>query len=214
MSISLLQIAEYLGVFVFALSGGLAASRKQMDLFGVLVVSMLPAIGGGTLRDIILDQPVFWLNDQLSILIAVIAGLVIYFVREKIEQWKTLVWLDALGLALFAAVGAEKTAELGFGPVIVVLMGTITASFGGLIRDIVCNEIPLILRKDIYATAALVGSAMFWLVSLTGLPGELSFGVAFLTAFAIRAFVLLRLESTNSNGLPESKSPEHENLSL
>lgn len=192
LNVDLLQIADYLGVFVFALSGGVAASRKQMDLFGILVVSMLPAIGGGTLRDIILDQPVFWLQDSTSILIAVVAGLVVYFFFAFVEQFRMLVWLDALGLALFAAIGADKTAELEYGPVIVVVMGTITASFGGLIRDIVCNEIPLILRKDIYATAALLGSAAYWLCTTVGATAELAFTIAFLVAFVIRAVVLSR----------------------
>ncbi len=187
-----IQIADYLGVFVFALSGGIAASRKQMDLFGILVVSMLTAIGGGTLRDIILDQPVFWLDNPLSILIAIAAGTVIYFAGVLVEKFRTLVWLDALGLALFAAIGAQKTEALGYGPVIVIMMGTITASFGGLIRDIVCNEIPLILRKDVYATAALVGSLAFWLCTVTGARAEIAFGAAFTVAFTIRATVLIK----------------------
>lgn len=196
-----IQFADYLGVFVFALSGGIAALRKEMDLFGILVVSMLPAIGGGTLRDIILDEPVFWLEDPLSILIAIVAGMVIYFGGVFVEKFRSLVWLDALGLALFAAIGAQKAEALGYGPVIVIMMGTITASFGGLIRDIVCNEIPLILRKDIYATAALVGSLAFWLCTIAGSKPELSFATAFFVAFLIRATVLIRSSSPFSRSL-------------
>lgn len=192
MNVDLIQVADHIGVFVFALSGGVAASRKQMDLFGILVVSMLPAIGGGTLRDIILDQPVFWLENPASIIVAIAAGFVVYFFFSFVEQLRMLVWLDALGLALFAAIGAQKTDALEYGPVIVIMMGTITASFGGLIRDIVCNEVPLILRKDIYATAALFGSSVYWICSWTGVSAELSFTWGFIVAFVIRAVVLLR----------------------
>lgn len=204
MNVDLIQIADYLGVFVFALSGGVAASRKQMDLFGILVVSMLPAIGGGTLRDIILDQPVFWLHNPTSIIIAITAGVVVYFFFAFVEQLRTLVWLDALGLALFAAIGSQKTAALEYGPVIVILMGTITASFGGLIRDIVCNEVPLILRKDIYATAAVFGSAAYWICSSLGAPAELSFTLAFGIAFVIRAVVLFRTTPALPNETPQT----------
>lgn len=186
-----LDLLDAIGVFVFALSGGLAASRQKMDLFGMGVVSLLPAIGGGTLRDLLLDREVFWLHEPRSILIGLFAGLVSYFVGERIARFKTLLWFDAAGMALFAMTGAAVAEAAGYGPVIIIMMGTITASAGGLLRDIVCNEIPLILREDIYATAALIGAAVYWGVGSLGLPESGQLVAGFATAFAIRAGVLI-----------------------
>jgi uncharacterized membrane protein YeiH len=186
-----LEIADAIGVFVFALSGGLAASRQRMDLFGIGVVALLPAVGGGTLRDLILDREVFWLDQPQTILIALAAAAVSKVVGERIARFKTLLWLDALGLALFAVIGAEAAAAEGYGPIVIIMMGTITASFGGLLRDIVCNEIPLILREDIYATAALVGAAVFWLAGTMGLSHAAAMFAGGAVAFAIRAVVLI-----------------------
>lgn len=185
-----LQIADSIGVFVFALSGGMLASRKGMDFFGILVISLLPAIGGGTLRDLLLDRQVFWLMQSHTILIALAGGTVSAILGERIARFKTLIWLDAMGLALFCVIGAQAAYALGYGPVVIVMMGTITASFGGLLRDVVCNEVPLILREDIYATAALVGALVFWL----GLTVELSVTVSMIAggivALIIRATVI------------------------
>ena len=185
------ELADAIGVFVFALSGGLAASRQKMDLFGMGVVALLPAIGGGTLRDLLLNRQVFWLEEPHLVLIALVAGGISYLVGERIARFKTLLWFDAAGMAMFAATGAAISYQAGYGPVIVVMMGTMTASFGGLLRDIVCNEIPLILREDIYATAALIGAAASWGAARLGLAAPLPFLVCAATAFVIRAVVLI-----------------------
>jgi len=186
-----LQIADAAGVFVFALSGGLAASRRDLDLFGILVVSLLPAIGGGTLRDLLLDRPVFWLEQSSTIWIALAGGAVSAVLGERIARFKTLIWFDAMGLSLFCVVGAQAAYALDYGPVVVVVMGTITASFGGLLRDVVCNEVPLILREDIYATAALIGSLVFWGAAELGVDVPWAMAMGGLMAFAIRAFVII-----------------------
>lgn len=188
---TLLDLADAIGVFVFALSGGLAASRQKMDLFGIGVVSLLPAIGGGTLRDLLLDREVFWLHEPRSILIALAAAFASYLLGERIARFKTLLWFDAAGMALFAATGAAVADAAGYGPVIIIMMGTMTASFGGLLRDIVCNEIPLILREDIYATAALIGAAAYWGMERLSLPAPIPFVTCIGVAFAIRAGVLI-----------------------
>lgn len=187
---SALQIADALGVFVFALSGGLMASRKGMDLFGILVISLLPAIGGGTLRDLLLDRPVFWLEESNIVLVALAGGVVSAILGERIARFKTLIWFDALGLALFCVVGAQAAHGLGYGPVVVVMMGTITASFGGLMRDVVCNEVPLILREDIYATAALIGAFAFWIGVTLGLSVTWAMVIGGGAAFVLRAAVI------------------------
>lgn len=185
-----LQIADSIGVFVFALSGGMLASRKGMDFLGILVISLLPAIGGGTLRDLLLDRQVFWLVQSHTILIALAGGAVSAILGERIARFKTLIWLDAMGLALFCVIGAQAAYALGYGPVVIVMMGTITASFGGLLRDVVCNEVPLILREDIYATAALIGALVFWLCLTIGLSATVAMIVGGIVAFIIRATVI------------------------
>ena len=186
-----LQIADALGIFVFALSGGLAASRRGLDFFGILVVSLLPAIGGGTLRDLLLDRPVFWLEQSNTILIALSGGVLSAILGERIARFKTLIWFDAMGLALFSVIGAQAAHALGHGPIVVVMMGTITASFGGLLRDVVCNEVPLILREDIYATAALIGALVFWAAVSFDLAVQTAMILGGLVAFSIRAGVII-----------------------
>ncbi len=205
-----LQMADALGVFVFALSGGLLASRRGLDLFGIFVVSLLPAIGGGTLRDLLLDQPVFWLEHSNTILIALAGGGVSAILGERIARFKTLIWFDAMGLSLFCAVGAQAAYALGHGPVVVVMMGTITASFGGLLRDVVCNEVPLILREDIYATAALLGALVFWSAASFGLPVPWAMALGGGTAFLIRAGVILMQTIQPKLLLPFRKKPKDE----
>ena len=184
-------MADTVGVFVFALSGGLMASRLKMDLFGVMVVSLLPAIGGGTLRDLLLDRPVFWLEESRVILVALAAGALTWVVGERIARFKTLIWLDAMGLALFAVTGARIADVAGHDAVVVIMMGTMTASFGGLLRDIVCNEVPLILREDIYATAALIGAAVYWGAAEVGAPPLWAMAAGGGVAFAVRAVILV-----------------------
>ncbi len=203
-----LQIADAVGVFVFALSGGLAASRRGMDFFGILVVSLLPAIGGGTLRDLLLDRPVFWLAETSTILIGLAGGIASFLLGERIARFKTLVWFDAMGLALFCVIGAQAAHALGYGPIVVIMMGTITASFGGLLRDVVCNEVPLILREDIYATAALIGAATFWTGTYFGLSITLAMVLGGVTAFAIRAAVITLKTIKPKRLLPFRKKDE------
>lgn len=185
-----LEIADAIGVFVFALSGGLAASRRGLDLFGTLTVSLLPATGGGTIRDLLLDRPVFWLEQSNIILIALAGGVVSAILGERVARFKTLIWFDAMGLALFCVIGAQAAHELGHDPIVIIMMGTITASFGGLLRDVVCNEVPLILREDIYATAALLGATIFWAMTALGLSVPLAMAIGGSTAFLIRATVI------------------------
>lgn len=205
-----LQIADALGVFVFALSGGLLASRRGLDLFGIFVVSLLPAIGGGTLRDLLLDRPVFWLEQSNTILIALAGGGVSALLGERIARFKTLIWFDAMGLSLFCVVGAQAAYALGYGPVVVVMMGTITASFGGLLRDVVCNEVPLILREDIYATAALLGALVFWGSASLGLATPLAMALGGATAFLIRACVIIMKTIQPKLLVPFRKKPKDE----
>ncbi|MEM7739555.1 MAG: trimeric intracellular cation channel family protein [Pseudomonadota bacterium] len=185
------MFADRAGTLVFALSGGIAAVRKDMDLFGVVMLAFLPAVGGGTLRDLLLDEPVFWLADSWTLLFALAGGLAAFFAASAIDAWKPLRWADAAGLALFAASGAAKAHELGYNIVVVLMMGVITATFGGLLRDVVANREPLILKDDVYATAALFGAVVF--VGLASVPGleATAFLGACIAAFLLRGAAII-----------------------
>lgn len=186
----ILTIADRLGVFVFAISGGIVAVRKEMDIFGVITLAFLPAIGGGTLRDVLLDVEVFWLTDTSVIGLAVAGGLAAFLFARHLEAFKPLRWADAFGLALFAVAGAAKATGLDHGLLVVMIMGTVTATAGGLMRDVVANEEPLLLKKDIYATAALLASFAYFVMIQFGMSGPAAFGAGILSGFALRGLAI------------------------
>ncbi|MFH0960300.1 MAG: trimeric intracellular cation channel family protein [Pseudomonadota bacterium] len=155
-----------LGTAIFAVGGALAAARKGMDLFGVVVAAILTAMGGGTLRDLCLGiSPVNWVTDSSGIVIAVISGgltfALVSFRRLSYIPFKYLNVADAFGLALFTAIGCETALSLNANPIVVVIMGMLTGSGGGIIRDVFSGEIPLFFRKEIYATACLIGGVAY-----------------------------------------------------
>ncbi|WP_145075561.1 trimeric intracellular cation channel family protein [Aureliella helgolandensis] len=159
-----LYILDLLGVAVFAVSGVLAAGRKSFDVLGVAIIATVTAIGGGTIRDVLLDRyPVFWVEDATYLLVILAtAVLTILYTRFRELPRTSLLVADAFGLALFAISGAQVAEAQNFPGVIVVLMGTITGTAGGVLRDVLCNEVPLLLRQpDLYATAAIAGAAAY-----------------------------------------------------
>jgi uncharacterized membrane protein YeiH len=183
---------DLLGVFVFALSGAMAADRRRMDLFGFVVIALLPALGGGTLRDIIIDAPVFWLANPSYLLVVLAAAGLTFLAANLIHRtgwW--LVWADALGLSLFCVLGAAKTLSLGHGPIIAVFMGVMTAVVGGIVRDVVCNEVPLILRQDIYATAAFAGAVGYVALVRGGADDSFAIWIGAGICFSVRASALI-----------------------
>lgn len=181
-----LTLLDRIGVLVFAVSGGIVAVRAKMDPLGVLVLSFLPALGGGTLRDLILDAPVFWLTDGTALTMVLLGAVLAWLFGAKVEEFKPIRWADAVGLALFAVAGAAKTLDLGHSIALAVIMGGVTASAGGLLRDIVANREPLLLKQDVYATAALMGALAYALSIRGGLSFELATLIGFSIAFAIR----------------------------
>jgi len=183
----ILSLFDGLGIFVFGLSGGLMAVRQKFDLLGVVLIAFLPAIGGGTLRDILLGQPVFWLSQTHILWLPTLAGLAAFLAPGRLSRIRSLKWIDAGGLALFAVVGASKAFELGYGPGICILMGTMTATAGGVIRDVVCNETPLLLRQDIYATAAIIGAAVFFAAKSFGFGSLAALSLGAGLCFIVRA---------------------------
>ena len=188
-ALPLLLIIEIVGTAAFAVSGALAASRQNMDIFGFCVLALMPAVGGGTLRDLILDRtPVFWVENPWYVLIAIGASLAVFFRTFKPGgRMRLLVWADALGLALFAVTGTEISLQFGTGPLVAIMLGVVTGVAGGMIRDVICNEIPLVLTGDIYATAAFAAGATFVLCMQFGLVREWSLIVAVVTGFVTRA---------------------------
>ncbi len=189
----LLHWLDLAGVFVFALSGGLTAARKRLDLVGFLFVAAVAGVGGGTLRDLLLDRgPVFWVVQPIYLWITSAAALLVFALAPRLEpRWAPLLWADAVGLAAFAVMGAQTALQAGAGSMVAVLMGTMTATFGGLIRDLVCHETPLILHREIYATAAAAGAAVLVLGQQAGLPPTLAAAAGLLVAFAARAVGIL-----------------------
>ena len=191
----LLTFLDMAGVFVFAISGALAAVRKNMDLFGIIVLALMPAVGGGTIRDLVLDQPVFWIVSTYSIWVALVAaGITFLFARHLESRMRWLIWADALGLALFCVVGAEKALVVTGSPLVAIMMGVATGVAGGIIRDVICNEIPLVMRPDeyFYATAAFVGSITFCLLQYFSITGAIALWVAVAAAFVTRAMAIWR----------------------
>jgi len=187
----LLTLAERLGVFVFALSGGIAAVRKEMDVFSAFVLAVLTAVGGGTFRDMILDVPVFWLTDSVTLWLAIAGGLLAFFFHKVVDAFRPLRWADAMGLALFAVTGAAKTANLGHSPLIVVIMGIMTASAGGILRDVVAQRDSLLMQEEIYATAALGGASVYAALHFGGFPESWAFSAGMLAGFLLRGGALV-----------------------
>ncbi len=195
-----LQFLDYFGVFVFAISGALMAIRKNMDIFGMLVLAAMPAIAGGTLRDLLLGLPIFWIENTDYLLLTVAATVFTYFVQRFVSRgMHALAWADALGLAVFCVLGAEKALASGVGVWVAAMMGVITAVAGGIIRDVVANEVPYILQREIYATAALLGCAMY--LVLEGSLGAYAMWLAVGVALVARG-----LGITKGWSLPSSKT--------
>lgn len=182
-----LTIIEVLGTIAFAISGIRLAAAKRFDWFGAYVVGLVTAIGGGTLRDVLLDIPVFWMLSPMYLAVTGISLLaVIVFRRALVGGMRTIFIFDAIGLALFVVVGIEKTLDGHWPMWVAVVMGIITGSFGGVTRDILINEEPLFFRKDIYATACMAGGIVYWLLSLTGLPEWVPQATCALTVIGLR----------------------------
>jgi uncharacterized membrane protein YeiH len=183
---------DIIGTFAFAISGVLVAMQKRMDPFGIFIIAFVTAVGGGTLRDVLIGQtPVGWMND-LNYVHAI--GLAVVFAvifRKKLNRLrKSLFLFDTIGLGVFTIIGVEKGISADLHPIICIALGTMSASFGGVIRDILCNEIPVIFRKEIYATACLVGGATFFALKYLGLEEDLIYIFTAAMVISIRLIVV------------------------
>lgn len=164
MEINTIYIIEVLGTIAFAISGSFAAMQRRLDPFGVLIIAFVTSIGGGTVRDLLLgDTPVAWMRDVNYCLLILVTSLLTIYFKTHIKKFKvTLFLFDSLGLGLFTLVGVQKGIVFGLSPGICVALGTITGCFGGVIRDTLLNTIPLIFRKEIYATACILGGVLYF----------------------------------------------------
>jgi uncharacterized membrane protein YeiH len=188
----LIEILDLFGVAVFAITGSLVARRKNLDVFGVLVIAGVTALGGGTLRDMMLGTtPVFWIV-QPQYLLVVIGAVFVTFLLAYWEKFprRSLLIADAFGLALFTVLGTQTALEQNVNPMIAIFMGMITGVAGGMIRDLLSDEIPLILQKEIYATASISGGLVFVLFSFTNSPESFSMICGMLTTLALRLMAL------------------------
>lgn len=184
---------DFAGVAVFAISGGLVASRKCLDPVGFALIATITGIGGGTLRDLLIGQNVFWVHQPSYVGLCVALALLVYVIAPHIEyRYRALLWADAAGLSLFCVLGARLAVDSGFGGTIAVVMGLLSATFGGLLRDVLCNEIPLILRNEIYATAALCGAFAYVVLESFSLPYSSPELGGIFACFLVRALGLSR----------------------
>ncbi len=160
---TLFYILDILGTIAFAISGALVAMNKKMDPFGVFIIAFVTAVGGGTLRDVLIGrQPVIWMTDITYVLLISCSVFIAILFRKKLKYLqKSLFLFDTIGLGIFTITGTEIGINAHFHPIISIALGTMTASFGGVIRDILCNEVPILFRKEIYATACIFGSIAF-----------------------------------------------------
>lgn len=179
---------DLLGVAVFAVSGVLASGRAGLDLLGMVVIAAVTAIGGGTLRDLLLNRhPIFWIRDTRYLgVILVTAFATLLYVHAFVVPATALQVADALGLALFAITGAQIAEQARLSPLIVVLTGTMTGTAGGVMRDILTNEVPMLLRGGIYGSAAIGGIALYLLLQKAGLSRRVAFFAGLALAFALR----------------------------
>lgn len=182
---------DYAGVAVFAATGALAASRKELDVIGFLFLAGVTGVGGGTFRDLILDVPVFWVQNHDYLVVCALMAVIVYFSAHLIEsRYRLLLWLDAVGLAAYCVFGAWKGLVVTGSAMVAIVMGMLTATFGGILRDILSGEPSVLLRPEVYVTAAMAGAVTFTVLDIAGLPLLLAAAPAFLVAFAIRGGAL------------------------
>lgn len=192
-----IALLDHIGVGIFAISGALVAAERRMDIFGAVVLATITAVGGGTLRDLVMgNTPVFWVEEPSYVIVATGAALLTFvFTHWRPVNRTALATVDAFGLGLFSVLGANLADELGFSAIIAVVMGVLTGVFGGIARDVLANEVPLILREEIYATAALVGASLLIVLKGFGLGIEAALLIAGSATVIIR-LVALRFHLT------------------
>lgn len=179
---------DILGTIAFAISGALAGINKKLDFFGVFIIALVTSIGGGTLRDLLIGvTPVTWLLNLQAFYIVIASTFIAIIFRQKLIIFRTSLFLfDTIGIGIFTIIGIEKGLGANLSPIVCILLGTITACFGGVTRDILCNEIPVIFRKEVYATACLLGGFMFFILKYLNLLDDIIYLATAGTIIVIR----------------------------
>lgn len=192
MSISFLSLIDILGTFSFAAAGAFAAMEKKLDPFGVVIISFVTAIGGSTIRDVLIGEtPVTWLSNSVAIWVILAGALVTLFFGSYLKKLDKMLFLfDAIGLGLFTMIGIQKGIAHGFSTGICVMLGTVTGCFGGVLRDVLLNNVPFIFQKEIYASASIIGGALFFLLLRFSINSNLAYTVSILMVFFVRVLAV------------------------
>ena len=205
MDLTFLQICDLVCMAVFAVTGALAAIEKRLDFGGCFLLAFVTGVGGGTLRDLLLDRSVFWIQDPLPVFVCAAAATITFVMTRQVVRLRVaMLWGDALGLALFSVVGAAVASDANASPLVAVMMGALTASGGGIIREVIRNEIPALLQREFYISAALAGAATLVALEAMDVPRGIAFGAGAVIAFALRAAGI-----TFGWSLPVANPPEN-----
>lgn len=186
--INMFHLLDIIGTMAFAMSGALTAMNKKLDPFGVFIIAFVTAVGGGTLRDVMIGRtPVGWMLDLKYVYVIIVGFLITLLFRKKMDKLRTSLFLfDTIGLGVFTLIGLEKGINVGLHPIICIAIGTMTACFGGVTRDILCNEIPVIFRKEIYATICILGGIVFFILKKFHLDDDILYLTTSLVIISIR----------------------------
>ena len=187
----LVQVFDVLAAVVFAVSGALVASRKGMDVMGFMWLAVITGVGGGTVRDLILDVPVFWVQNPVHVSACLVTAVVMHFVAPRVEsRYRTLLWFDAFGLALVTVAGTAKALDIGAPALVAIAMGAVTGSVGGIIRDTLGHVPSVLLRHEIYITASVLGACTYAGLNGLGLARLTSMTAGFLVTFGVRGLAI------------------------
>lgn len=187
-----LVLLDYVGIAVFAVSGALLAAEKKQTLVTFIFFAVVTGVGGGTIRDLLIGAPVFWMHTNATLLICIAAAVAVWFLSRRTIAERALLWFDAVGLAAYATYGAAKALTYGVAPVPAFAMGVMTACVGGIIRDVLANEPSILMRPELYVTAAALASGLFVALSLFGVPATLAAVVSGLAGFSLRGAAIAR----------------------
>ncbi len=189
---SLLVALDYFGIAVFAVSGALVAAERRVDFVTFIFFAVITGVGGGTLRDLLIGAPVFWVRTNGTLVICIAAALLVWFASHRRVAGKALLWFDAAGMAAYAAYGSAKALGFGVAPIPAFVMGVLTACAGGIIRDVLAGEPSVLMQRELYVTPAALSAGLFVLLSLIGLGVWPAAAVAILAGFALRSGAIAR----------------------
>jgi uncharacterized membrane protein YeiH len=187
-----LVILDYFGISVFAVSGALVAAEKRQTLVTFIFLAVVTGVGGGTLRDLLIGAPVFWVHTNATLVLCIVAAVVVWLISHRRFAGRALLWFDAAGLAAYATYGADKALRFGVAPVPAFAMGVLTACVGGILRDVLAGEPSILMRPELYVTAAALASGLFVGLSLAGVEPWIAATIAVAASFALRGAAIAR----------------------